>query len=99
MREIPNPATDPIRQAVASGQFQLAERLWNGYMTRLKEEMRRGSLAAASLEEAHELLEWSRVTVLCMRAHAQSQLGNLHIAGAYVDAPPSVSSRIIQTSL
>ena len=97
--EMQNPGNDAILQAVASGQFQLAERLWNGYMVRLKEELRRGSLTEAHLEEARELVEWSRLVALCARAHAQERLGGLHIAGAYTNAPPAPSPCIIQTSL
>jgi hypothetical protein len=97
--QTPNPDQDAIRQAVASEQFQLAERLWTGYMSRLKEDLRRGSLTQASLEEARDLLEWSRLTVLCMRAHVQARLGTLHIAGAYGDAPQAPSPRLFQTNL
>jgi hypothetical protein len=94
---MPNPATDTIRQAMASGQFQLAERLWNAYAAGLTDELGRGSLTKASLEEARELVEWSRLTVLCMRAHAQARLGGLRIAGAYGNAPQMTSPRLIQT--
>jgi hypothetical protein len=94
-----NPTNDAIRQAMASGQFQVAERLWTSYASRLQEELRRGLLTKASLEEARELVEWSRLTVLCMRAHAQARLGGLHIAGAYSYAPQAKSPRLIQTSL
>jgi hypothetical protein len=93
-----NPDHDTIRQAMASGQYQLAERLWNGYMVRLKEDLRRGSLTQNTLDEARELLEWSRVSVRCMCAHAQARLGVLHIAAAYGDAPPPSSPRLIQSS-
>ncbi|HUI79181.1 MAG TPA: hypothetical protein VLY24_14750 [Bryobacteraceae bacterium] len=94
---MPNPTTEPIRQAVASGEYQLAERLWNGYIAGLKELLRSGTLTKEILEEAGELVEWSRVTVLCMRAHAQGRLGSLHIAEAYHQALPSQAPRLIVT--
>lgn len=84
---------------MASGQFSLAERLWNGYAARLTEELHRGSLTAAALEEARELVEWSRRTVLSMRAQAQGRLGSLHVAEMYDSAPSSASPRIIRTGL
>ncbi len=95
-----NPSNDRIRQAVASGQFELAERLWSSYMAGFEEELRCGSLTEACLQEARELTEWSRLVVLCMRAHIQERLGSLHIAGEYTNAPPATQSpRIVQTSL
>jgi hypothetical protein len=97
---IKNSTNDPIRQAVASGDFQLAGRLWNGYMARLKEELRRGSLTEAGLQEASELMDWSRLVVLCMRAHIQERVGSLHIAGEYANPSAATPSpRIVQTSL
>jgi len=96
--DMQNASNDAIRQAMASGQFQLAERLWNGYMTRLKEELRRGSLTQDAVDEAGELLRWSRTTVLCIRAHAQARLGSLRIAGAYGNAPQTPAPRLIQSS-
>jgi len=77
----------------------LAERLWTTYAARLQEELRRGLLTNASLEEARKLVEWSRLTVLCMRAHAQARLGGLRIAGAYGNVPQESSPRIFRTSL
>jgi hypothetical protein len=96
---MPNPLISPIRQAMASGQFPLAGRLWNGYAAQLTEQLRRGSLTAVALEEARELVEWSRRTVLSMRAQAQGRLSSLHVAGVYDSAPSSASPRIIRTGL
>jgi hypothetical protein len=96
---IRNPVNTAIRQAMASGQFQLAERLWSGYAARLKEELRGGALTKASLEEARELVEWSRLVVLCLRARSQARLSSLHIAGAYGSAPQATAPRLIQKRL
>jgi hypothetical protein len=96
---MPTPTTDAIRQAVASGEFPLAERLWSNYMLRLMEELRRGALTEGHLREARELVDWSRLVVLCMRTRAQARLGSLHIAGAYGSAPPPNSPRVFQRRL
>jgi len=97
--ETSNPEREAIRQAIASRQFPLAERLWTAYMTRLREQLKNGQLTEAHLREARELLNWSREVVLCMRAHAQSRLGSLHIAQAYDSLPPAHSPRLLQRNL
>ena len=89
----------PIREAVASGEFQRAECLWKEYVSGLREELERGALTEAALEEMRELVEWSRVTLLCSRAHAQGRLGGLHIAGAYRNAPESCLPRLVHARL
>jgi len=76
-------ATEPIRRAIASGEIQKATALWNVYAASLEEELRNGSLTARRMEEARELVEWSRITVLCARAHAQGRINSLHIALQY----------------
>jgi len=89
---MPDPLIEPIRQAVAGGQFQLAERLWNRYAGKLKEDFRAGLLTAEALAEAGELVAWSRLHARRLCAHAQARLSSIRIAGAYGDAaqlPPS----------
>ena len=98
---MPDPLIEPIRQAVAGGQFQLAEQLWNGYAAKLKEDLRGGLLTAEALAEAGELVEWSRLHAHCICAHAQARLSSIRIAGAYGDSAqlplPSGSASIIRT--
>jgi hypothetical protein len=94
--------TEPIRQAVASGEFQKAQLLWNGYAALLREELPKGSVSAARLAEVRELVEWSRRVVLCARAHAQSRLdlmrASMRVAQVYRH-PRSRQAAIIRTSL
>ena len=60
-----------IREAVASGQFAKAQKLWNEYVVQLQEEIRRGSCPASRMQELSELVAWTRSAALCDRAHAQ----------------------------
>ncbi|MGA2269373.1 MAG: hypothetical protein ABSH44_12960 [Bryobacteraceae bacterium] len=89
---------EPIRQAVASGEFQKALLLWNGYAALLREELLKGSFTAARLAETRDLVEWSRRVVLCARAHAQGRISSMRVAQAYIH-PRSQSAAIIQTIL
>ncbi len=94
--------TEPIRQAVGSGEYQKAQLLWNGYAALLREEMPKGSVTAARLAEMRDLVEWSRRSVLCFRAHTQSRLDSMrdsvHVAQTY-GSPGSRQAAIIQASL
>ena len=94
--------TEPIRQAIASGEYQKAQLLWDGYAALLREEMPKGSVTEARLAEVRELVEWSRRMVLCARAHAQSRLDSMRdsmrVAQAY-GRPGSRQAAIIQASL
>ena len=94
--------TEPIRQAVASGDFQEAQLLWNGYADLLRQEMPKGSVTPARLEEVRELVEWSRRVVLCAHAHAQNRLDSMRdsmrVAQVY-SRPRPRRAAIIQTSL
>jgi hypothetical protein len=89
--------TGAIRKAVASGEFEEAQRLWTGYMAHLHEELRQGSFSETRLAAAAELVEWSRRVVICARAHAQDRLNNLHVAEQYGDSLPPEVPQLIQT--
>lgn len=94
--------TEPIRQAVASGEYRKAQLLWNGYAALLREELPKGSVTEARVAEVRELVEWSRRMVLCTRAHAQSRLDSMRdsmrVAQAY-GRRRSRPAALIQTSL
>jgi hypothetical protein len=94
--------TEPIRQAIAAGEFQKAQLLWDGYAAVLRQEMPKGSVTAARLAEMRELVEWSRRVVLCFRSHTQSRLdsmrGGMRAAQAYGGLPSQRAVRI-RTSL
>lgn len=89
--------TNRIRNAIASGEFPRAERLWGEYMAGLRDEIDRGTLSSAQFKEAGELLEWARLVITCRRAHIQNQLASLQAAGAYLGrfAEPA-SAQIVQ---
>jgi hypothetical protein len=94
--------TEPIRQALAAGEFQKAQLLWNGYAALLCQEMPKGSVTEARLAEMRELVEWSRRAVLCFRAHTQSRLDSMRdsmrVAQAY-ERPRSQRAAHIRTRL
>ena len=77
----------PIRDAIACGEFHKAQELWSEYMAFLRGELRRGALTPAQMDEARELLDWARVSVLCSRAHLQNRLRSFEVAGAYGASP------------
>ena len=72
-----------IRDAIDSGEYQKALRLWNGYAAQVRAEIRKGTLSMDALAEARELVAWSRTVLNCARAHALDRLNTLHAAGAY----------------
>jgi hypothetical protein len=89
--------TSGIRNAVASGEFPRAERLWREYMAGLREQIDRGALSSVQFKEAGELLEWVRLVITCRRAHIQNQLASVQAAGAYLGGPPEpASAQIVQ---
>jgi hypothetical protein len=90
-----NHRTEPIHQAVASGEFERATRLWNEYAAGIREEIGRGSCSQARMAEMVELVEWSRRVVLCDRARAQGQLTTIWVASQYgpSDVPLASSFR------
>jgi hypothetical protein len=81
--------TNPIRKAISSREYRKARKLWSEYMASLRAELRRGALTAGQMEEARELLEWARVTVLCSQAHIRNRLRSLEVAGVYGSPLPS----------
>jgi hypothetical protein len=92
-----DPQTEPIRRAVASGEFRKALALWEDHARQLRQEIRNRTLTKEKLAEARELVEWCRVTALCARSHAQSRLNQIAAARRY---GPSVRrvSRISATA-
>ncbi|HLK69757.1 MAG TPA: hypothetical protein VKU19_40285 [Bryobacteraceae bacterium] len=79
-------ATGPIRQAIASGEFQRATLLWNEYAAGIREEIARGACTPDRMAEAGELLRWSSDFVMCERARAQAELDTIWVAARYGDA-------------
>jgi hypothetical protein len=90
--------TNPIRKAMASGEYDRALRLWGDYAAGIREEIGRGACTRARMAEAREFLNWARVTVLCARTRAQNQLNAIHVAQRYGPAPSQPESSL-RTSL
>jgi predicted protein tyrosine phosphatase len=99
MRSLP---IESIRKAVSAGEFGRAQILWDECAARLDEDTSIGCLTEATLSEVRELLEWSRIVVLCERAHVQAQLNrlhaDLHVAEEYELPVPSRTCRIVEAS-
>jgi hypothetical protein len=89
---------EQLRQAVNSGEFGRAQLLWTECAAGLAGELSSGHLSAARFSEVRELVEWSRMVVLCERAHLQSRLNSLHIAGEYELNVPPPAHRIVAAS-
>ena len=87
-----------IRRAVACGDFPRATKLWNEYASQLHGEICRGVCTPAHMEEACELVEWSRRTVALARTHAQSRLDALRVAEQYLQRAPR-SPALLRTCL
>jgi hypothetical protein len=86
--------TDPLRQAVAAGDFAMVLRLWDEYAASILEEIGRGVCTQARMAEAGEFLEWARRVVLCNRAQAQNQLNTIHAARQYGSSPTPPPSQV-----
>ena len=81
-----------IREAVSSGDFPEAQRLWREYGERFCEDLRRGPVPQIRLTEARKLSEWTRTTALCARAFARDRLQRMAVARQYHIAPPPPST-------
>ena len=95
MEQIP---TDAIRQAVASGDFLRATNLWNDYATALLHAISSGVCTQADMDEARELLKWSRETISLARTHTQCRLDGLHAVEQYLQTAPQ-SAVLLRTRL
>ena len=89
---------ESIRQAVNSGEFGRAQLLWRECSEALAEELTNGHLSKARLAEVRELMEWSRMVVLCVRAHLQDRLNCLHVAREYEIPAPARTHRLVSAS-
>jgi len=101
--DVRNPSSDDlprqIRQAVAAGSFEEAQLLWKQYAEKIRAEFQLGPVPESRLTEARELAEWTRIAVLCARAHAHDRLKQITVATRYQkpDAPPA-TSRVTTTA-
>jgi|CZKE01.1.fsa_nt_gi hypothetical protein len=81
-----DPRTDPIRQAVACGEFPKALALWEEHARQLRRELQTGVFSPERLAETRELVEWCCNVALCARAQAQVRLDQITVARQY--GPP-----------
>jgi hypothetical protein len=74
-----------FRDAVSSGEFERASRIWDEYAGERLADARRG--CGDRLSEMRELTEWARTVCLCFRAQAlrtlRTRLTEMHAADAY----------------
>jgi hypothetical protein len=90
----PDPRTEPIRRAVASGEFHKAQALWEENARQLRQALRNGTFSKEKLAETRELAEWCRITAMCARAHAQARLNRIAVARRYAPSSGQPASRI-----
>ena len=88
--------TNPIRQAIASEEYERAMQLWTKLTVQVSKEIGDGTCTAATMSEVRDLVEWSRNVVACDLAHFQSQLTALWVESKYTQDTPAYSS--MQTS-
>jgi hypothetical protein len=76
-------AIQEIRQAFASEDFALADRLWNRYAGHLRQAILDGTATEATLSQTRELVDWSALVGKAFRAHSAAQLNSMHVAEVY----------------
>ena len=72
--------------------------MWRECSAALAEELTNGHLTKARLAEVRELMEWSRMVVLCARAHLQDRVNSLHVAREYEISVPPRTHRLVSAS-
>jgi hypothetical protein len=92
-------STDPIRQAVAAGEFPRALILWNEYVLLFADALKQGEVTLGQWRETGDLVAWARSAALTARAYAQDQLQSLHVTAQYEDQPPPARPHLVQTSI
>jgi hypothetical protein len=77
-----------IRQAIASEEFALAERLWNQYAGQLRQAITDRTATGAMLSETRQLIDWSALVVRAFRAHAMDRLNSASLGQMYSRPTP-----------
>jgi hypothetical protein len=75
-----------IREAIAAQDYALAARLWNAYVSQVRQQLNDGSFPAVRMEELRDLFEWGRNALLCARSQNLDRLNAIHVAAAYTSA-------------
>jgi hypothetical protein len=89
---MPDLCLEPLRQAVASGEFPRALVLWNEYVARFAGALQRGEVTLGQWREVEDFVAWARNLALCSRAYAQDRLNSLHVTDRYSQYPCSQAS-------
>jgi hypothetical protein len=99
MDKVTELSTEQMRQAIAAGAFPRALLLWNEYVPRFAEALKRGELTLGQWRETGEFVEWARLAALGARAYAQDRLQSLHVTGQYSQVDPPTRPHLVQTSI
>ena len=86
---------DRIRQAVSSGEFETANRLWEEFGQSYRERAAQGQATAEELASALELCRWSEVTVKCLRAHVERRFSESCAAASAAGAYRTVFQHVV----
>ena len=78
---------NPIREAIASEEYERAMQLWTELTVQVSKEIIDGTCTAATMSEICDLVAWSRNIVACDLPHLQSQLTALWVGSRYVQEP------------
>jgi hypothetical protein len=81
-----------IRAAIASEDYVLALRLWNGYTSEVRDSIERRAFSEEDFANFRGLAEWGRTALQCSRAHLLDQLNSRYVAGIYA-SQSGVSSK------
>jgi hypothetical protein len=76
-------STAEIRAAIASGNYELALRLWNEYTSEIRDAIEQRALPEEAFAEFCGLADWGRTMLQCSRAHLLDQLNSRYVAGVY----------------
>lgn len=90
--------TQEIREAIAAQDYALALRLWNAYVSQVRQELNDRSFPAERMAELRELFEWGRNALLCARSQNQDHLNAIHVVAAYTSAYTSTDTMVTSRS-
>ncbi|HTY26682.1 MAG TPA: hypothetical protein VMD51_00850 [Mycobacterium sp.] len=87
-----------LRTAIAQGQYERANELWQEWFRALHERIEAGTLTAEEWGRMAELYRWARPVLLAARTQLAAQVNTLHVAGVYGHAPEVVRPSLIRGS-
>jgi hypothetical protein len=81
-----------IREAIAAQDYALAFRLWNAYVSKIRQESDEGSFPAERMAELRDLFKWGRDALLCARSQYLDHLNAIHVVAAYTSTYTSTDT-------